>query len=169
MFVYHDPNQVADMLRNGTDPRPSIGEMLNSSSTAGSMLNSFLLAGAGRIESVCLIGRRYTPEDLQALTGASAQMLVKLNADVSFWQLNQRRQPVSSDPRNVPGAMDAVELMKALRDGEAIFGFVESANAGLPDVVQASPNALMTPNAVRQAQRLFPNVYLNNLLGGGGN
>jgi hypothetical protein len=65
--------------------------------------------------------------------------------------------------------MDAIELMKALRDGEAIFGFQESADAGLPDVVQASPNALMTPNAVRQAQRLFPNVYLNNLLGGGGN
>lgn len=167
MFVYHDPNQVGDMLRIGDNPRPSIADMLNSTTPAGGVLYQFMLAGAGRIESVCLIGRRYVPLDLQALTGASQQMLVKLNCDVSFWMLNQRRQPVSSDPRNVPGALEAVELMKALRDGEAIFGFQESADAGLPEVVQASPNALLTPNVVRQAIRLFPYTYPNNLLNGG--
>ena len=168
LFTYHDPNQVADMLRDGTAARPSYLEMLDPTSTAGSRLVSLLKAGSGRIESYCLIGRRYTPEDLQALTGASQEMLVKLNADVTFWMLAQRRQPMASDPRSVPGALEAQELLKMLRDGETIFGFEEAADAGLPTVVQANPGRLLTPNVVGRAVRLFVNTYPNNLSGNEG-
>jgi hypothetical protein len=167
LFVYHDQDQVADMLRTGDTTRPSLASMLDSSTAVGAMLRRFLMAGSGQIESTCLIGRRYVPEDLQALTGASLETLVKLNADLTFWALCKRRQPNASDPRNVPGAMEAVEMLKALRDGESVFGFEETADAGLPDVIQARPDRLLTPNAVARAVRIFPLSYPNTLLGDG--
>lgn len=166
LFVYHDWEQVADFLKAGQAPRPSKADLLNSSSEAGAALARYLLLGAGRIESMCLIGRRYSPEDLQALHAtatASREALVKLNADLAFWYCAQRRQPGTADPKAVPGALEAAELLKALRDGEAVFGFEETADAGLPDVIQAVPSRLLTPNTVARARRIFPLSYPNIL------
>lgn len=168
LFDYHDANQCADMLRQGGDPRPSLADMLNVSSTVGARLYRFLLAGSGKIESMCLIGKRYTPLDLQALTGGSQELLIKLNADLSFYMLCQRRQPGMSDPKSIPGASEALEALKELRDGGMIFGFVETADAGLPVVQQAQPNNLLTPNVLRKAVRLFPSYYPNSLNGNQG-
>lgn len=172
LFVYHDSAQVGDMLRTGGDPRPSVMSMLDSTSGPGSVLARLLRSAAGRIESTCLVGRRYQPDDLAALYASGtigAEMLIKLNADLAFWQLCQRRQPNAADPRNVPGAMEVTEFLKALKAGDTIFGFAESAQAGLPGVQQANPNMLKTPNVVLKAVRLFPNSYPNNLVDGGGN
>jgi len=172
LFVYHDPNQVADCLRDGGLPRPTISDMTNPSSSLGIVLNRFLLSAAGRIESTAIVGKRYSPADLNALIGSGTgaeQTLIKLNADIAFWQICQRRQPNASDPKNVPGAMEAFEYLKQLSLGEAIFGFEEAADAGLPSVVPPNPNNLLTPNVVSRAYRLFPDCQLNNLLGGGGN
>lgn len=168
LFVYHDSNQCADYLRQGNDARPSLLEMLDSTTTVGARLLRFLLAGSGRIEAVCLIGRRYVPLDLQELTGASLEMLKKLNADLSFWQLAQRRNPGTADPKTVPGALEALEMLKALRDGETVFGFEETADAGLPDVIQAIPDRLLTPNTVKRARRVFPRSGPNALDNDGG-
>ncbi len=167
LFDYHDSDQCADMLRTGVSSRPSVADMEDTGTAVGAMLNRILLSASGRIESVCLIGRRYTPTDLQALTGASLEMLKKLTADLAFWILCQRRQPGTADPKNVAGAMEALEMLKALRDGEQIFGFEESATAGLPTVIQAVPSALLTPNAVARARRIFPFSGPNRLDGGG--
>lgn len=168
LFDYHDSNQCADMLRQGGDPRPSLMDMLSPTTLMGVRLTRFLLAGSGKIESVCLIGKRYTPADLQALTGGSQELLIKLNADLSFYMLCQRRQPGMSDPKSIPGALEALELLKELRDGGNIFGFVETAEAGLPLVQQAAPPSLLTPNVLRKAVRLFPSYYPNSLNGNQG-
>lgn len=170
LFEYHDEDQVADMLRRGDNARPSYLSMTTATTTTGILLRKFLKVGAGRIETVCLIGKRYQPVDLVELYASDTvgrETLVKLNADLAFWALVQRRQPMSADPKNVPGALEAMEMMKALRDGEAIFAFQQAAEAGLPDVVQARPAALYTPNVVRRAARLFPECQINNLSGGG--
>lgn len=167
LFVYHDQEQVADFLRTGQQPRPSLAAMQDSTSVPGSMLVRYLMLASGRIEQVCLIGHRYDPEDLQALAGASLEVLKKLACDLAFWSLAQRRQPNTADPKNVPGAAESLEMLKALRDGEAIFGLEESADAGLPSVQQANPDALYTPDAVARARRLFPRSYPNTLNGSG--
>lgn len=172
LFVYHDPNQIADMLRAGGDPRPTLADMLNASSAVGTVLRRFLLSAAGRIESTAIVGKRYSPDDLNGLLGTGSgaeQMLIKLNADVAFWQICQRRQPNASDPKNVPGATEAFEYLKQLALGETIFGFEESADAGLPSVVPPAPANLLTPNVVGRARRIFPGVSLNNILGTSGN
>lgn len=171
MFEYHDPNQIADMLRDGPLPRPSIMDMLNSSSVVGARLLRLLKSAAGRIESTCLIGKRYQPVDLAALYASGSvggETLIKLNADLAFWQLCQRRQPNAADPRNVPGAVEVTEFLAALKNGDAVFAFEESAAAGLPTVQQAQPNNLLTPNVVRKAVRMFPSYYPNTLNGNDG-
>lgn len=170
LFVYHDPDQVADMLRTGSAPRPSFAAMNDPTSAAGVLLNRFLLSGSGRVESTCAVANRYKPVDLAALIGsgtAGEQILIKLVADLCFWQLCQRRQPATADIKNTPGAAEAFEYLKQLANGDCIFGFVESGNAGLPTVQEAAPNQLLTPNVVTTAIRLFPNYGLNRLLGGG--
>lgn len=169
MFVYHDPNMVADMVRDGSTARPTVAAMSDTSSAVGALLYRFMQSGAGRIESTCLVGKRYSPLDLRALLDsgtAASQVLIKLNCDVSFWQLCQRRQPNAADPRNVPGALEAFEYLQALARGDAVFGFAEAADAGLPSVRQANPPALLTPNVVGYAQRLFPLYGMNRLIGG---
>lgn len=173
MFVYHDCDQVADMLRVGQTPRPSVSDMLNPNTVVGATLARILLSAAGRIEGRCLVGKRYQPDDLRALVdagGSAAEILIKLNADLAFWMLCQRRQPNASDPKNVPGAAEAYEYLKALGEGEAIFGFRESAEAGLPTANPPDAPKLITPNAVARAYRLFPTYQLGqqNYGGGGG-
>lgn len=170
LFDYHDSNQVGDFIAQGSAPRPSLASMLDATSAAGKLLTRFGLLASGRIESTCLIGKRYTPADLQALLAtatASRESLVKLCCDLMFWYCAQRKQPGTADPKNVPGALEALEMLKALRDGEAIFGFAESADAGLPAVVQAQPTQLLTPNVLCKARRLFPLQYPNILDGSG--
>ncbi len=166
LFVWHDQNQCADCLRDGNlVPRPTIADMTNPNSTAGAILARIILGAAGRIEATCLVGKRYQPLDLQALAAtqtAGAMILQKLNADIAFWMVLQRRQPAASDPKNVPGAAEAYEFLKLLAEGENIFGFQEAAEAGLPSVVPANPPALYTPNAVARAYRLFPTFQLGN-------
>lgn len=148
-------------------PRPSYLAMLDPTNPAGQRLYTYLGKGAGEIESYCVIGKRYVPLDLQALTGVSQTLLQSLNAARALWCAYQFLKPGSARPQDCPGAVESAELLKALAMGERIFTFVESENAGLPSVQQASPAQLVTPNVVRKAQRLFPDTYLNRLLGGG--
>ena len=150
---YHDWQQAADLLRDGDAPRPTRAALLDAASGPGAMLAQVLLAASGELESACLVGKRYTPTDLGALTGSGLQYLKKLTADLAFWRLAQRRQPGSSNPDQVPGAKQALEELKRLRDGEAVFGLVEAAEAGLPSVVQPDPGR--GPDVVRRASRLF--------------
>lgn len=174
LFLYHDPNQCADMVVDGDDPRPTVGEMSDPDNKYGAMVLRFRRAASGRVESACLVAKMYTPEDLQELydptdsandNTASREVLVKLTADICFWMLCQRRQPNAGDPRNVPGAVEANELLDALRDGQRIFSFTETQDAGLPSVVPPNPSALVTPNVVGKATRLFPGYGMNNTNG----
>lgn len=179
LFFYHDPQQCADMIVDGTDPRPEVGEMLAPGSKYGSIIQRFLRTASGRVESACLIAQMYNPEDLAELynpthpanagkqNSASRETLVKLTADLCFWMLCQRRQPNAGDPRNVQGAVEAQQLLDQLRDGQRIFGFVETEEAGVGPVVQPpNPNQLVTPNVILKAARLLPGYGINSFNGG---
>lgn len=159
---------VADVLRPTPNaPPPSYLAILNPNSVAGARWLTHLKVGAGEIEAACTVARRYTPDDLAALTGVSAILLKKLNAARAFWSLMQYLKPLTARPEEVPMAKESWELMKLLQSGEWIFGLLESAEAGLPHVQGAQPSQLLTPNVVRTAQRLFPNYGPNRLLNNG--
>ncbi len=135
LFVYHDPQQVGECLVDRGAPTPQRATLTTTTTPLGGILQRLLLAASGQLESACLVGKRYTPADLAALTGAGSERVKKLVCDLAFWTLRQRRQPGSADPKQVPGAWEALETLTALRTGEQVFGFVEAAEAGLDAVV----------------------------------
>lgn len=172
-FQFFAPQLAADVLRATPDaPRPSYMAMLDSTNPAGAKLLVFLSRGAGEIEAVCAIARRYSPADLQALSGMSATLLQGLNAARTMWALYQRLKPGSARPEDCPGAKESEAMLRDLRDGQKIFTFEETMDAGLPSVQPADANRLLTPNVVSRAYRLFPGSYQlgsRNWAGGGDN
>lgn len=112
-----------------------------------------LLRASGEVELSCFRGGRYTPTDLADLTGASEAALKGLVCDLAFYHLANRRIPNASE---MAGYKEAQELLKALRDGEIIFGLQESADAGVMgsvDVSQSASGYLVRPTDI--ARRRF--------------
>lgn len=156
-FDYHDAEAVADLLRDKDAPRPVIASLKVSTTTLGAKLYRFLLAAAGELESAVMVGKSYSPTDLAALTGSAKEHLIRLNANLCFWRLCQRRQPMSADPKKVPGAEQIEDTLQKLKDGERIFGFLESADAGLDLAVQSRLEKPPTyePNPVTHRAKAF--------------
>lgn len=168
-FVYYAYQLAADMIRpQPAAPRPSYLAMIDPANPAGKTLLTFLLQGAGDIEAACIVSARYSPADLQSLGGASAAMLQKLNAARSMWAIYQRLKPGTARPEDVPFAVESEKLLQLLRDGERVFSFVETAQAGLPSVSPPQPSMLVTGNIVGRASRLFPGYGSTGLNSGRG-
>lgn len=134
LFLFHDWTAVGELLVDRGAPTPQRATLLSTATTLGGQLQRLLLAASGQLESACLVGKRYTPADLAALTGAGLERVKKVVCDLAFWALRQRRQPGSADPRQVPGAAEALDTLTALRRGEQVFAFEEAAEAGLDAV-----------------------------------
>ena len=161
-FTLYAYQLAGDMLRVNPDaPRPSLMAMLDQTNPAGARLFQFLLLGSGEVESACSVASRYTPLDLAALTGASAVLLQELTAARAMWGMYKRLRPGSARPEEVPGVKESMEMLKSLRDGEALFTFSESMAAGNPSVKPAQPQQLLTANVVQRASRLFVNYGTN--------
>lgn len=152
----YDAELVQDLLRTGDNPRPSYLCVLDSTSTEGAKLLRHLLAASGELESACLTGNRYTPSDLQALTGAGLAKAEKIVAALCLLSLAEGRQPNSAGKDNVPGAARALHDLEMLRSGERIFSLTESGNAGLPGTTTPEQSQVLNGNgAVYRAPRLF--------------
>lgn len=126
---------TADDLIRRYDPR-SLGDLLSDSGTrmgigtiqSDPRVTSLLAQTSGMIESACLAGKRYHPSDLSSLTGNSKEFLIGLICDLSMWViLNRRPDRKGAIPPQCTFALDTLE---ALRRGERIFGFEETAEAG---------------------------------------
>ena len=160
------------MLRAGPSyPNPSYCAMVDPTNPAGAKLQKHLNIGAGEIEMRCAVAQRYTPDDLNALTGVSLEILQKLNAARGYWSLAQFLKPITARMEDCPFAKESQEILQMLTEGQYIFGFRESMNAGLPDVQPPNLNALVTPDALSYVSgRLFPSSTFgrNNGRRGGG-
>lgn len=165
-FTFYAYQIAADMLKAQPEaPRPSYLAMIDPANPAAVRLLVFLNAGAGEIESACSVSARYSPDDLNALTGVSRILLQKLNAARAMWLLTQKLKPGTARPDDVPGAVESAKLIEDLRNGERIFSFVESAGAGLPSVNPPAPRQLITGFVVGRAARLFPSYGVNSPFG----
>lgn len=118
------------------DSRP-VGRLCSDSDTpvtAAALLTdpklaAALLGGSGEVEAAAIVGKRYTPAILAALTGASQARFFDLIADATEYRLWKRRMNPSDSP-----SVDVEELnrkLEALRKGETIFGVLENAEAGM--------------------------------------
>lgn len=119
-LLYVDKRLIGDLITDtgnrDTDPA--------SSATWQALLD----AGAGEMETACLVGGRYEPTDLAALTGVMATKRDQLNTWLGCKQAFFRRQPMMDIP---PFIIAANDLLEQLRKGERIFGLVEVQEANL--------------------------------------
>lgn len=126
MIDRYDVRTLGDLLSD-TDTSLSSSEVSNST-----RLTTLLKQASGEVEAACVAGRRYVPEDLQAMLdddGVGADLLIGLVCDIAMWRImNRRPSPVATDP---PGpAKSALQALEQLRGGERIFPFDQSADAG---------------------------------------
>jgi len=130
----HDERECRQLLRDDDTIETAADPSTNT---------KYILAAkraSGEIEMRCFKGNRYTPSDLAALTGVSAQSLIGLWADLTHWHLLKRRF-VQLKPDDVPSARMAYEILDMLGEGMLIFGLQETADAGNEDTVDLTTDS----------------------------
>lgn len=127
----------------------SVGDLVSDDGTritgstailASGILESVLADASGAVESACLVGEKYNPTSLSALTGNSAALLKRIVADLAYGMLRMRRGHKEDTP--MPGYEMALEWLNRLRLGERIFGLQENMDAGKPDNVPVTESVL---------------------------
>jgi hypothetical protein len=154
LFRYKNWQHIADLMRDGDNPRPSKMCLLDATSIEGEQLLDIGLAVCGEIESACFVGKRYSVADLLALTNSGKNRLEKLTADLWYYAVSERMQPGTADPEKIPGFKRALMALDQLESGERIFGLSESADAGLPSVSQPDASQQANP-LIENSSRLF--------------
>ncbi len=112
---------------------------------------------SGIIETATLKGERYSPTDLAALTGSSLELLKWMVAKLTEGTLIQRRP---NNGYTLPDAWQAITgvggWLDQLAAGEKVFGFAETADAGLMKFGTIKEVDLIArQGAVTQARRLW--------------
>lgn len=114
----------------------SLGMLVNDTNTAvdanginiDSVIAAMLARASGDVESACMVGSRYDPEDLAVLQGNGRALLVGIVCDLAYGYLRQRR----GVPEPHGPAYDQARLALAeLESGQRIFPFAQSEQAGL--------------------------------------
>jgi hypothetical protein len=110
-------------------------------------------AASGEVEMAALVGERYTPLDLQSLTGVMAVKLQEIVAWLAIPKLLGRRNPALEA---YPQVDDAREMLQAIRLGVRIFGLVEAQEAGqMFRIDDASNQTRPMPTSYKLAGRYF--------------
>ena len=146
----YDIRTIGDLLSDLGARLPS-GQVLTSS-----RLTYLLMQASGQVEAAAMAGKRYTTDDLAALTGNSKEYLKGIVCDLVIWILLGRRPTREGGvPEIVKGALEALEL---IRHGQRIFGFTEVQDAGKNVIVADTPPDLLTS----RGRRLFGDLTGSN-------
>lgn len=157
----HDFRQAGDLLNDdGTRVTTAAAFDANSEVTTGCM------DASGMVEMYCLKGNKYSVAELQSLTGASRNLLVKICVELAWWGLWERRhagKPMLST------ALWAFSVCESLESGAIIFGIQEKATAGNPsNDFYTSADDQAAGRVAFVAKRFFGRHPETNRLGGGG-
>jgi len=143
-LTYHDERQWGDYLLDNNQRQISVAN--------DPRIDKALKRASGMVEAACLVGEKYTPDDLAALTGASKELLVGIVVELAFWIVSGRR---SKDVQAPPMTAWALDHLQMLRDGSRIFGLQESAEAGLPQTSFVTQDQIDTLNLTTNLARRF--------------
>lgn len=102
----------------------------------------------------CTLGERYTPTDLQTLTGASKSALQRLVCDLAIGFLYSRRPNVFGPP---PKQFEmAIKTLDQLNAGRLVFGLVENQAAGkLSDRIERAAGVESRGMITTEMERFF--------------
>jgi len=121
------------------------------------ILPALILAAGGAVESACLVGGKYTPDDLNNLEANSKQLLVRIIAGIVVQQSRERRQYVEGDRKQAqPIARFAETHLSLIRKGERIFSVVaveDARNSSSRD--ESLPARIVRQGITERNHRLF--------------
>lgn len=92
-----------------------------------------LASASGRVIASTLRAKKYTIDDLNALTGESLSYLVDITCRVAFWLLWQRKPYVDNQQR-MEAKKEYEETLQMLQTGAQIFDVEAVKDAGIPKV-----------------------------------
>lgn len=152
-----DENVVGQLVSDDKKQVPRV-DLLDPSTVGGKRVLKSLQSGSGLLESACLLGKRYTVADLQALRGNSQSLMFDLISQVAHARLVSRR-PDKKTPLP-PTYEDALRMLDMIRLGERIFAFKETADAGVMSHSELTDQEIRARrggrgDTVTQAERYF--------------
>ncbi len=144
---------VGDLVSD-TDQRVAASALLSNAN-----LQACLDDAAGILEGAALLGEKYSPEDLLALstgTTVSSALIRRIMTGLT-WLFLVERKPDRELPSVVEASVErSMAWCKKLSSGEMIFGFQETADAGVMQHQDTTPTEVEARNSlVFQAQRYF--------------
>lgn len=116
-----------------------------------------LTDAASQILSSCYYGQRYTAKELAGLAGADRGLLYRLNCDLAFLYLANRRAAFQDSAFYKDAYERSKSLLDALRNGELVFGVAGDMAVGVPSNQFPSSQTIASVNLLRdRAFRFFP-------------
>lgn len=122
------------------------------------ILSEMLDDATSMVNSHVLRGNRYTAEDLAALTGSDAKLLVRLTCDLAYGLLVQRRGFSAQELASLAPAYDrALQTLQQLADGVLVFNVEAVRAAGRPKRAVIDKNLQL----ISSTRRLYGNLTVN--------
>ncbi len=148
-----DWRPIAQLMNDGNSNAVTRAMLVDTATTEGGRLNEILMDCSGEIEASALLGGKYSPTDLQSLTGAGLAYLKRLICDIAIGRCYERR------PGTNPWAqatLTARQLLNAIASGEAIFGTQQAVDASHLSISPDTPQKVQNRQGmVVQAQGYF--------------
>ena len=121
------------------------------------ILPQLILAAGGAVESACLVGGKYTPDDLNNLEANSKQLLNRILAGIVVQMVRERRQYVEGEKKQQqPIARFAETHLSLIRKGERIFSVVAVQDARTSSARDESlPARIVRQGITERNHRLF--------------
>ena len=145
----YDARIVGDLVADDGD------QVTSSALLSDTNLQAALNAPSGDIEAACMVGERYVPADLAALTGNSLYLLKRICCDIAMAFLLRRRP--SNDPERDAARLELAEQhLIRLRKGEEVFYRGDGVDqAGIADMTGPSSIQLENLNTIRRRARNY--------------
>ena len=96
------------------------------------VLIAALADASGAVDSALLVGKLYTAEQLEGLTGNALAHLKRITCDIAFCYLLERN-PIDPDEAERYRKL-ATGHIERLQSGENVFGLAANIGAGLPTI-----------------------------------
>jgi hypothetical protein len=141
-------------LCSDTSTEATVANLKDPTTDPGKRMAAVLRKASFEVESVATRGGRYAADDLAALEGNARAGLAGMVVDIAIVEAHKARQPLMAAP---DVTKETAEKLKALGNGDAIFGTLEAeqAGAGMETVLQPDQQPGPRPAISDLSGRLF--------------
>ena len=123
----YDARDIGDLVSDTGDQASPIDLLSHP------LMTTVLEDASGAVEAALLVGNRYTPSDLEGLTGNSASYLERMGCDIAMAYLLARRPGFEPDRMKSQYELSEMHLER-MRSGENVLNMTDQRDAGNPNI-----------------------------------